>query len=118
MRKVILLALLAALGCRSVYYDTMEKFGVHKRDLLKKRVVAARDEQKEASAEFKDALTRIKEMYGLKGGNLEKMYNELKDDYDDTNARAEKVHERIRDVETVAGDLFKEWEAEIKQISS
>ena len=25
-------------GCQSVYYDTMQKFGVHKRDLLVERV--------------------------------------------------------------------------------
>jgi len=39
-------------GCRSVYYATWEKFGVEKRDLLKKRVVEARDQQKEAGEQF------------------------------------------------------------------
>ena len=29
-------------GCRSAVYSTYEKFGVYKRDLLKKRVVEAR----------------------------------------------------------------------------
>ncbi len=29
-------------GCKTAYYATMEKFGVAKRDLLKKRVTAAR----------------------------------------------------------------------------
>ena len=42
-------------GCQSVYYATMEKFGVEKRDLLKRAVVNARDEQKEAQVEFKEA---------------------------------------------------------------
>ena len=68
------LALCLALvsGCRSTYYAAWEKFGVYKRDLLKKKVVAARDEQKAAGEQFKDALTRLKELYGYDGGKLEK----------------------------------------------
>jgi predicted nucleic acid-binding Zn-ribbon protein len=96
----------------------MEKFGVHKRDLLKKRVVAARDEQQAASEQFKDALTRLREMYKIDGGDLEKTYDELKRDYDRSASRADAVRTRIRDVETVAGDLFTEWEKEIEDIST
>ncbi len=105
-------------GCRSAYYSTMEKFGIYKRDLLKKRVVAARDEEKAAGEQFKDALTRIKELYGFQGGNLEKTYDALKSEYDRSSARAEAVHVRIKDMETVARDLFDEWQKEIGEISS
>ena len=105
-------------GCRSAYYSTMETFGVYKRDLLKKRVTEARDEQKEAGEQFKDALTHLKELYGYEGGNLEKTYNKIKNDYDASNAKAEDVRKRIKEVETVAQDLFTEWEKEINQISS
>jgi len=114
----LFLAVTLFTGCRTAYYSTMEKFGVHKRDLLKKRVVAARDEQQEASEQFKDALTRIREMYKVDGGDLEKTYNELKKDYDQSAERAEAVRKRIDDVETVASDLFKEWEKEIQDIST
>jgi hypothetical protein len=105
-------------GCRTAYYAAYEKFGVYKRDLLKKRVVAARDEQKEAGDQFKDALTRLKELSGFDGGKLEKAYTDLKAEYDDCAARADKVRSRIKDVETVANDLFAEWEKEITQIST
>lgn len=105
-------------GCRSAYYTAWEKFGVYKRDLLKKRVVEARDEQKEAGEQFKDALTRLKELYGFEGGNLEKVYRELQSDYDRSAAKAADVHKRVQDVETVANDLFTEWEKEIAEISS
>jgi len=105
-------------GCRSAYYAAWEKFGVEKRDLLKKRVVAARDEQKEAGEQFKDALTRLKEMTGFDGGKLEKAYTGLKSDYEDCNSRAEAVKKRIRDMETVAKDLFTEWEKEIGQMNT
>ena len=78
-----MVVLIACASCRSAYYAAYEKFGVYKRDLLKKRVVAARDEQKEASVEFKDALTRLKEITKFDGGKLESQYRQLQSDYDD-----------------------------------
>ena len=105
-------------GCRSAIYSAYEKVGVYKRDLLKKRVIAARDEEKEAGEQFKDALTKLRELYGNQNTPLEKTYDQLKGEFDESNARAEAVHKRVRDVETVAADLFREWEAEIKQIST
>lgn len=111
------IALLAA-GCRSAYYATYEQFGVYKRDLLKKRVTAARDDQKEAQEQFKDALTRLKEITKFDGGQLERAYNSLKNEYDDCVAKSDDVRKRIRDVETVAEDLFAEWEKEIGQINT
>src|SRR5690349_1536765 len=110
--------IIAATGCRSTYYKAYEKLGVYKRDLLKKRVVAARDEEKAAGEQFKDALTRLRELYSVQGGDLEKTYDRLKGEFDDSSARAEAVRKRISDMETVANDLFREWESEIKDISS
>ena len=122
VRSLSLLALaiflVAAAGCRSNYYAAYEKFGVYKRDLLKKRVVAARDEQKEAGEQFQDALTRLKSLYGFDGGKLEKAYATLQGDYDDCVEKAASVRKRIKDMESVAGDLFSEWEKEIKEIST
>jgi hypothetical protein len=114
----LFLSALLMTGCRSAYYSTWEKFGVYKRDLLKKRVVEARNEQKEAGEQFKDALTRLKELYGFQGGNLEKTYNALSRDYERSVEKADAVRKRIRDMETVAEDLFNEWEKEIREISS
>lgn len=114
----LFLSLVLLAGCRSAYYSTWEKLGVYKRDLLKKRVVAARDDQKEAGQQFKDALTRLKELYGFQGGNLEKVYNSLKSDFDRSTAKAESVRKRVKDVESVSADLFSEWETELKQISA
>jgi hypothetical protein len=114
-----LLVLLSVLsGCKSAYYSAWEKFGVYKRDLLKRNVQAARDEEKAASEQFKDALTRLKEMYGFQGGDLEKTYNTMQKDYDRSVERANAVHKRVKDVDTVATDLFKEWQKEIGEISS
>src|SRR5689334_9853112 len=116
--SVFLSLLLCTTACRNVVYSTYETFGVYKRDLLKKRVVAARDEQKEAQQDFKDALTHLKEITGFEGGELEKRYRILQSDYDAAAARVSAVHKRVKDVETVAGDLFSEWEKENRQIET
>lgn len=105
-------------GCRSTYYATMEKFGVHKRDMLKENVEEARDEQKKATEQFKDALTRLRELYAVDGGELEKTYDRLKADFDRSEKRATAVRERVTKVETVAEDLFREWEKEIGEMES
>ena len=126
MKKLYLLipALLAAVlilgatGCSSVYYAAYEKVGVYKRDLLKKRVIEARDDQQAAQKEFKDALTRLKEITQFDGGEAESAYRSLKSDYDDCVKQADAVHGRIRAVESVAGDLFAEWEKENGEIST
>ena len=111
-------SLVSLTGCRNVVYSTYEKFGVYKRDLLKTRVLSARDEEKGAQQEFKDALTRLKELTGFEGGELEKQYRRLQSNYDDAASRVAAVHKRVQDVETVAGDLFAEWEKENQQIET
>jgi len=124
LHRLLLAALLALTasaggsGCQSVYYATMEKFGVEKRDLLKRAVIAARDDQKEAQVEFKDALTRMKEMYGSQGTALESTYSKLKSDLDSCTSQAGDVHKRIQDMDQVANDLFAEWEKEIGQFTN
>ncbi|NJN05720.1 MAG: DUF2959 domain-containing protein [Rhodobacteraceae bacterium] len=114
----LLACLLMVGGCQSAYYATMEKFGYEKRDLLKEAVVDARDEQKDAGKEFKDALTRLKELTGYDGGRLEAAYNRLKSDYEDCESAAQAVRERITKMDRIATDLFAEWESEIGQISN
>lgn len=105
-------------GCKTAYYATMEKFGVAKRDLLKKRVTAARDEQKEAGEQFKDALTKLQAIYRFDGGQLEAAYRELEGEYENSASLADSVRKRIKDVESVANDLFIEWEGEIAEITT
>ncbi|MBN2282651.1 MAG: DUF2959 domain-containing protein [Deltaproteobacteria bacterium] len=118
----IILSLLVTLwclsGCQKTYYALWEQFGKEKRHLLRENVKEASEEQKEASEQFKDVLTRIQEMYGFTGGDLEKVYKKLQADFAESEKRAEVVHKRIAAVETIAGDLFHEWEDEIKQITN
>ena len=46
--------------------------------------------------EFKDAMTRLKEITGFDGAKLEKAYNELKGDFDGCTAQADAVRKRFR----------------------
>lgn len=105
-------------SCNSIYYAAWEKLGYEKRDLLKSAVKAARGEQKEAGEEFKDALTQLQKLTGYRGGNLESAYNRFKGEYEDCEAQATAVRDQIREVDTVARDLFREWEKEIRQYES
>jgi len=117
--KFVLLSVICILvsGCGSVYYSTMEKFGKEKRDILIDNVENVQNSQAKAQEEFKDALTKIKELYAFDGGKLETFYNELKDSYEECDSRAKQIDERINRVQQVAKDLFKEWRMEIGQIN-
>jgi predicted solute-binding protein len=117
--KVLLFAALLAIvcGCQTTYYAVWEQLGKEKRHLLKDNVEKARDEQEKASEQFKDALTRIKELYGLDGGDLEDFYNKLNHDYEACKRRAGAVAERIDTVEEIAADLFEEWQNEIDEMA-
>jgi len=117
--RLLLASLVFTLAaCNTVYYAAWEKLGYEKRDLLKSAVKAARGEQKEAGEEFQDALTQLQKLTGYSGGNLESAYNRFKGEYEDCEAQATAVREEIREVDTVARDLFREWEREIRQYES
>jgi chromosome segregation ATPase len=119
-KKTVLFVITAVLlaGCQTTYYAVWEKLGKEKRHLLRDQVEKSRDDQEQASEEFKDALTRLKAMYGLEGGDLEKTYERLSGDYDACRARADTVEERIDKVQRIAEDLFNEWRKEIDQIQN
>lgn len=117
-RLTIALSLFALVSCNTVYYAAWEKLGYEKRDLLKSAVKKARGEQKEAGEEFQDALTQLQKLTGYRGGSLETAYNRFKGDYEDCERQATAVRDQIREVDTVARDLFREWEGEIRQYES
>lgn len=114
----VALLVASAAGCRTAYYNMWETLGKEKRHLLKDNVEDAQESQEKAGEQFQDALTRIQEMYGFEGGDLEKAYRKLNAEYESSVARAEDVRRRIRDVEQVAKDLFREWEREIDEIQN
>jgi hypothetical protein len=115
---LLLSVLLQASGCQTVYYGTMEKFGVHKRDIMVDRVEEARDSQQEAKKQFQSALEQFSTVLSYKGGKLEDKYETLQAEYKKSKAKADEVKKRIDAVEDVSEALFSEWENELGQYSS
>jgi len=105
-------------GCSSMYYATLEQFGVHKRDVLVDRVEDARDDQEKAKEQFQSALERFQAVVEVDAGELEAKYSKLKGDLDRCESRANAVRNRIKDVKDVGEALFKEWQDELEQYTS
>lgn len=122
MKRLVLIpslfCLVFAFGCQKAYYSAMEKVGYDKREILTDRVGDARESQEEAKEQFASALERFKSVVAVDGGSLQDKYDELNDEYELSEKRAEAVKDRIDSVEDVAGALFEEWAAEIKQYTS
>ena len=118
-RLLLILAFaIAFTGCTSAYYSAMEQIGQHKRDILRSRIEAGQEDQQEAQEQIKSTYERFKEAAGYDGGDFERVYNDLNDEYEAAQARADDVSERIASIEEVAADLFAEWEDEIELFQS
>jgi len=115
---LLTVAFMLVAGCQTMYYETMEKFGVHKREILVDRVEDARDSQEAAKEQFASALAEFSAVLNFDGGDLEKQYNKLSREFQRSEGKAKAVHDRIVDVERVAKALFKEWEEELEQYSN
>lgn len=119
MKRLGILVFLAVwlTGCATAYYNTMERFGVHKRDILVDRVEDARDSQKDGQVQFQSALDQFKSVVVVDGGNIEKVYDRLNGEYERSKTAADDIHNHINDVESVGKALFSEWSKELEQYS-
>ncbi len=116
---LVLVAIFFGLGgCQTMYYETMEKVGVHKREIMVDRVKEARDSQDEAKKQFLTAMEQFRSVVDFKGGNLEREYNRFNATLQESESKAAAVRDRIDAVEDVSEALFREWRGEIKQYSS
>ncbi len=116
MRNVIYLAILLPLvGCKTANYSFWNKFGYEKRDILVSRVDKAKTEQEGAKEQFKTTMQRFQELTNFQGGDLEAKYKKLSAEYDRCESRASAVSDRIKAVDSVAQDMFKEWKKELSE---
>jgi hypothetical protein len=111
-------AIFAGPGCQTTYYNTMEKFGVAKRDILVDRVKAARNSQQATKEQFNSALDQFRSIVAIKGGTSDEKYYELNASFQRCKHRASTLNQRIDAVEEVADALFAEWSGELKQYNS
>ncbi|MDY6919447.1 MAG: DUF2959 domain-containing protein [Pseudomonadota bacterium] len=120
MIRILLLALLAGTlcACESMYYNAMEKVGVHKRDIMVDRVEEAQDAQQDAKEQFASALEQYQALMGVQDQELQETYDSLNDEYEDSKAAAQAVSDRIDAVASVSEALFEEWEEELSLYSN
>ncbi len=118
-RKLVpqLVILLLLTGCTSSYYSALEKFGIEKRDILIDRIDDTQEAQEVAKEQFVSALDRYRSVVDVQGGELEEVYDRLNAEYKRCEVDAETLRTRIDSVESVAEDLFEEWEREIGDFS-
>ncbi len=109
---------LAVAGCGTLYYSSLEKFGIEKRDLLVDRVESARDAQTQTQKTFSSALEAFTDLTGSDGGDLERTYDRLNAAYEASRASAKRVSDRIDSVADVGDALFREWKSELGDYSN
>ena len=112
-RISLILAVVVLVGCKTAYYSTMEQFGVEKREILVDRIGDAQKAQEEGQEQFQDALEQFRSVVNFDGGELERIYNRLNSEFEDTEEAAARIRQRVEAVDTVAEDLFNEWEDEL-----
>lgn len=118
-RSLLMLLLVATLaGCQSAYYGTMEKLGVPKREIMVSRITEAQEAQEEGQEQFKNALEQFRSVVNFDGGELQAVYDRLDAEFQDSEAAADRIRNRIRAVEDVADALFDEWEDELELYSN
>jgi hypothetical protein len=119
MKKLIIVSFVIFLaGCQSAYYAAWEKVGVEKRDILVDRVEDAKDSQEDAQQQFSSALDEFSQLINFKGGELQDVYEQLKDQFEASEESAITLSNRIDKVESVAEALFEEWEDELEKYTN
>lgn len=114
----IVLSIFTLTGCQSAYYSAMEQVGYHKRDIMVDRVEDAKQSQQDAQQEFTSALEALSALTNFDGRELETVYNQINDKYQDSEKAAQDVSDRIAAIEDVSDALFAEWQEELKLYTS
>ena len=112
--SILLTGLIFLGGCSTVYYSMWEKLGKEKRDLLISELSDTREAQGELKESLESTAQRIQKQYPFDAGQTGKAYDMLSDDYNAVKKRYEALEKQSSDVNTIARDLFKEWEREAK----
>jgi hypothetical protein len=129
MKTPLLLAiifLLTQTACRSSIERTTgsstlkpsEMKGVEKKELLKDRVVDAKNAQKATEKTLQAALADLKALNAANGKNLEKKYRALQFNYEDAVKNADQFHQGVQQVESLAQSLYSDWESDINKIDT
>lgn len=103
-------------SCQGMYYSTMARFGIDKRDILIERLDKTSEAMSRLDQRFEEMSTAYGATIHLEGGDLPAMHKEFAKSYDRTESAATSFHSRIGDIHSVAGALFEEWKLKTGEI--
>lgn len=99
-------------------YSTLEKVGIHKRDILVDRIQDTTETQDEVKQEFQSAYEELASLIDLNDQGLEKKYQRMASAVAASEDKADELDKRIGAVDEVATALFDEWQEELGQYQS
>src|ERR1035438_297450 len=108
---LLVLGLLSS-GCRSTYYKAMQTLFRSKRDILVQRVKDTKKDQEQTKEQLKTTMETFQALTGFQRGYLEKSYKKLNGEYEKAADQAGKLQGRIKSIDDVSNDLFREWQKE------
>lgn len=117
---IVLFALmLSACGTvQKVQYSTLEKVGIHKRDILVDRIEKTTETQEQTKQKFQSAYQELAGLINIDGQGLEKKYKSMSKAVAASEDKSTELENRIKAVNNVAEALFDEWQDELKQYQS
>ena len=122
MKLLAIIALTLSLSACGVaqkaQYSALEKFGIHKRDVLVDRIEKTTQSQEETKQQFQSAYEELASLVKVDDQGLEKKYKKMAASVDKGESKAAELKSRIASVDQVANDLFAEWEEEIGEYTS
>lgn len=118
--SIVLLTLsLSACGvAQKAQYSALEKFGIHKRDVLVDRIEKTTQSQEQTKVQFQSAYEELASLVSVGDQGLEKKYKKMASAVSKSESKANELKDRIASVDRVANDLFEEWQQEITQYKS
>lgn len=109
----IIISLSACGTAQKVKYSTLEKVGIHKRDILVDRIKETNETQEETKEQFQTAYQELAGLVDVNDQGLERQYNSMAKAVGASEEKADELDSRIKSVNQVATALFKEWQEEL-----
>lgn len=116
LRLLAVAPLLALASCQAMYFTTLEKFGIEKREILLERVTDARDAMVVTEQRLDETFAVYSETIHQESGDLAAMHKRFSDFYDKTEDAADDFHDKIARIQSIAGVMFEEWKLETGEI--
>lgn len=112
-RILSIAAMLAAAGCASAVYDSLERRGIDARSVLQSRVVEAQTDASAAAAGIEAAVSALVATRGLEGAPLARQIDAARANAQAAAVAAQDVRLSTETAGAAGARYFREWEEEI-----